>query len=117
MAAEKASSSWLSGTVHFEYFSNTEVSPQAADKPFIVKLARSGAVFEVPAGQTILGVLLQAGFDVVYNCGEGTCGTCIVPLFEGDADHRDIVLTDQEKSNGIVICCSRAKTPAITIYI
>ncbi len=45
----------------------------------------------------------------------GTCGTCRTKLLEGEADHRDLVLTENERSSQIMICVSRAKTPEITI--
>ncbi|WP_157791387.1 2Fe-2S iron-sulfur cluster-binding protein, partial [Yersinia pestis] len=39
------------------------------------------------------------------------CGTCETAILEGEADHRDRYLTDEEKKSqkSILICCSRAK--------
>ncbi|WP_157790632.1 2Fe-2S iron-sulfur cluster-binding protein, partial [Yersinia pestis] len=44
-------------------------------------------------------------------CREGICGTCETAILEGEADHRDRYLTDEEKKSqkSILICCSRAK--------
>lgn len=114
-AVGAAASHWPEGSVHFEHFTNEAAGPAEGDQPFTVTLARSGVSFEVPAGRSILSVLLENGFDVDFSCEEGTCGTCITRLVEGEADHRDTVLTEGERDGSIVICCSRARTPSITI--
>lgn len=114
-AVREAASQWPAGTVHFEYFSNDGAGPLAGDRPFTVRLARSGQTIEIAEGQTILDALLAAGMDVDYSCAEGTCGTCIVPLIEGEADHRDRVLLPFERETKIAICCSRAKSGLIAI--
>jgi ferredoxin len=55
-------------------------------------------------------VLREAGHDVDCACSEGACGTCITDVLEGDIDHRDSILTDEERSAGdcMCICVSRA---------
>lgn len=101
--------------LHFEHFSNEDAGPRSSDTPFTVVLARSGRELEVPADRTILQTLLDAGLDVDYSCSEGTCGTCITRLLDGEPDHRDRVLTADEKKESIAICCSRAKSSRLAI--
>lgn len=86
-------------------------APQEGDQSFLVRLARSGGEWNVPAGRTILDVLLEGGLDIDYSCSEGTCGTCITNVLEGEIEHRDTVLTEAERASGrsIAICCSRAR--------
>ena len=50
-------------------------------------------------------------------CEEGICGTCATVLLEGEPDHRDFVLDDDERARGefIMVCCSRAKTAMLTL--
>jgi ferredoxin len=36
------------------------------------------------------------------------CGTCRVGLLSGKADHRDEVLTDEQREREIQVCVSRA---------
>jgi phthalate 4,5-dioxygenase reductase component len=110
-----AASGWPQTTVHFEYFSNDNAGPRATDRPFTVRLARTDREIHVAGGQTILDALLSAGLDVDYSCTEGTCGTCIVAVVEGEVDHRDKVLLPSERASKIAICCSRAKSELITI--
>src|SRR6478736_8754000 len=105
---------WSSTAVHFEAFSEAETH-KADDKPFKVRLARSGAVLDVPTDKTILEVLREHGLDVPSSCETGTCGTCRTKLLAGEADHRDLVLADHERKDTIMICVSRARGGDITI--
>jgi len=105
---------WSSTAVHFEAFSDAETH-KATDKPFKVRLAKSGDVIEVPTTKTILEALREHGLDVPSSCETGTCGTCRTKLLAGTADHRDLVLADHERADQIMICVSRALTDEITI--
>ena len=105
---------WSSTAVHFEAFSEAETH-KPDDKPFKVRLAKSGKVIEVPVSKTILEVLREAGLEVPSSCETGTCGTCRTKLLAGEADHRDLVLADHERKDQIMICVSRARTDEITI--
>ena len=105
---------WSPTAVHFEAFSDAETH-KADDKPFKVKLARSGAVIEVPTDKTILEVLREHGLDVPSSCETGTCGTCRTKMLAGEADHRDLVLAEHERKDTIMICVSRARSDEITI--
>ncbi len=105
---------WSSAAVHFEAFSDADIH-KATDRPFKVRLARSGDMLEVPADKTILEVLREHGLDVPSSCETGTCGTCRTKLLAGQADHRDLVLAEPERADNIMICVSRARTDEITI--
>ncbi|MDR2153551.1 MAG: PDR/VanB family oxidoreductase [Burkholderiaceae bacterium] len=105
---------WSSGNVHFESFNEGgEVKPD--DKPFTVRLAQSGREFEVPVGKSILEAMREHGCDAPSSCESGTCGTCRTKLLEGQADHRDMVLLDDEKDAQIMICVSRAKSERLVL--
>jgi phthalate 4,5-dioxygenase reductase subunit len=105
---------WSSTAVHFEAFSEAETH-KADDKPFKVKLARSGAVLDVPTDRTILEALREHGLEVPSSCETGTCGTCRTKLLDGEADHRDLVLAEHERKDTIMICVSRARGGDLTI--
>jgi phthalate 4,5-dioxygenase reductase subunit len=106
---------WSPSAVHFESFADAAARATPDDKPFKVRLARSGAVVEVPVGTTILEALRANGHDAPSSCESGTCGTCRTRLLAGEADHRDLVLTEAEHANNIMLCVSRAKSPEIVI--
>jgi phthalate 4,5-dioxygenase reductase subunit len=105
---------WNTSSVHFEAFSEAEAH-KPNDRPFRVRLARSGAVLDVPANRTILETIRTAGYDAPSSCESGSCGTCKTGLLAGEPDHRDLVLGQNECGSHIMICVSRAKSDEITI--
>ena len=48
--------------------------------------------FEVGPTQTIVEVAKENGVEILTACEDGQCGTCIVKVLEGEADHRDRAL-------------------------
>ncbi len=87
------------------------------DAAFQVELAPSGTVLEVPADQTLLAVLEDAGADVISSCAEGTCGSCETKVLAGEIDHRDSVLSDSERAAGdcMMIRVSRCRGPKLVV--
>jgi phthalate 4,5-dioxygenase reductase component len=106
---------WAPTSIHFESFIDAAAAARPEDRPFSVVLARSGDRLEVPPGVSILDAMRSRGHDAPSSCESGTCGTCRTRLLGGEADHRDFVLMDDEKSGQIMICVSRALTPEIVI--
>ncbi|HEX6354130.1 PDR/VanB family oxidoreductase [Actinophytocola sp.] len=92
--------------LHLERFAPRPV----AGAPFEVELASSGNVLKVPADQSILSVLLDAGVPVLSSCQEGTCGTCETEVLSGTPEHHDSLLTEEERASGetMMICVSRS---------
>nr|WP_281376054.1 PDR/VanB family oxidoreductase [Halomonas cerina] len=95
--------------VHVEYFAAREGADTSGG--FTVELAQSGTQLFIPQGKTILDALLEEGYQPLYSCQEGICGTCEVKVLEGEPDHRDLVLSAQQKKNNncMMICCSGCK--------
>ncbi len=100
------------GTYHFEHFSTASsgLDPDT-EHAFEAELTDSGMVLNVAADATLLDAILAAGIDVACDCREGLCGSCEVEVLEGDIDHRDMVLTRNERkqSKRMMSCCSRAR--------
>jgi phthalate 4,5-dioxygenase reductase subunit len=105
---------WPDSAVHFEDFVGAS-APHADDKPFEVKLAKSGKSYQVPASVSILDTLRKNGHSLASSCESGTCGTCRTRFIEGEPDHRDLVLSEKEKKSEIMICVSRSKSPTLTL--
>jgi len=107
---------WGSDRVHFEYF-GAEPIDTSGDVPFQIKIASTGAVYDVPADKRIIDVLEAAGIFVPVSCQEGVCGTCLTRLLEGVPEHRDLYLTDDEHAanDQFTPCCSRAKSPMLVL--
>ena len=106
---------WSRSSIHFESFADAGASARPGDKPFAVVLARSGERIEVAPGVSILEAMRARGHEAPSSCEAGSCGTCRTALIAGVADHRDLVLMDEERDTQIMICVSRALTPEIAI--
>jgi ferredoxin-NADP reductase len=101
--------------MHYELFKAEQ--PGSPDRPFEVELKSSGQIVSVAAGQTIIQALEAAGLDVLYDCQRGDCGICQCGVLEGVPDHRDVILSDDEKASNKVmqICVSRAKSARLVL--
>jgi phthalate 4,5-dioxygenase reductase subunit len=107
---------WPDSAVHFEDFVGAS-APHADDRPFEVRLAKSNTAYDVAANVSILDTLRQHGHVLASSCESGTCGTCRCRFTEGEPNHRDLVLSDDEKRHDIMICVSRAKSSTLTLDI
>ena len=114
-AVRDMSGHWPASAVHFESFVDAAAAERPEDRPFTVVLARSGARIEVPPGRSILEAMRASGHDAPSSCESGTCGTCRTVLISGEPDHRDMVLTQEERASRIMICVSRARSAEIAI--
>ncbi len=105
---------WPGSTVHFESFGG-DTKPHADDQPFEVELGSDGRRFVVPVGKSILDTLRAEGVHIPSSCESGTCGSCKTRLLEGEADHRDLVLLEEEQADHIMVCVSRARSPRLVL--
>ncbi len=90
-----------------------------ANTPFQIDLAMSGLTTVVPADRTILDVLDDAGVITVSSCRDGICGTCEVGVVSGEVDHRDTVLTPEERAENesMMICVSRCTSGRLVLEL
>jgi vanillate O-demethylase ferredoxin subunit len=111
-AAQAAAAGWERERVHFEYFG---ADPSAAPAPRaaaagnaagggIVVLKRSGREVAVGSGQSVLEALREAGVDCLSSCEAGVCGTCELKYLEGEPEHNDHVLSDEDRRHSLMIC-------------
>ena len=102
--------------VHFEWFAAPDVD-HSQDQSFEIELARSGRVASVPPDRSILQVVRDCGVDAPSSCEAGVCGTCETRLLAGEADHRDLLLTEEERAQNasIMICVSRARSKRLVL--
>ncbi|MGS0891996.1 PDR/VanB family oxidoreductase [Burkholderia stagnalis] len=113
-------------SIHLERFAAEPVAPGAgadadgqagAADGFEVRLQRSGQTVRVAPDTSIVNALARIGIEVDTSCGEGVCGTCMVPVVDGEPDHRDHCLSKAERASNTVICCcvSRARSPVLVL--
>ncbi len=89
----------------------------SADQEFVVELAGQQRSLTVPVGQSILKTMRDAGISVPSSCEDGWCGTCETPVREGVIEHRDTVLSDDERDSGasMMVCVSRAQSDVLVL--
>ena len=101
--------------VHLEHFS----APTApvAEGGFVVELARSKLVVSIQPGQTILEALRARGVQVPSSCEQGVCGSCETRVLAGKPDHRDMLLSPEERGTNevMMICCSGSRSPVLVL--
>ncbi|WP_179023099.1 PDR/VanB family oxidoreductase [Streptomyces sp. IMTB 2501] len=104
------------GALRIERFRPKE-QRASMDREFEVVLARSGRTVPVPPDMSVLDAVRAAGVEVLYSCTEGTCGTCETDVLEGAPEHRDSVLTEEERAAGdtMMICVSRCRGARIVL--
>lgn len=117
-AVEGRCASWPSGSLHLERFS-PKPSDDSENVAFEVALARSGITITVPADRSIFDAVQDNGISVLGSCHEGVCGTCetVIIDLDGEVDHRDSVLNDEEKASNetMMVCVSRCRSGRITL--
>ncbi|MEO3763901.1 PDR/VanB family oxidoreductase [Streptomyces sp. B5E4] len=104
-------------TLHMERFQPRTAPREGTDHAFEVVLAHSGRTLTVPADASVLDTVRAAGVEVLYSCTEGTCGTCETDVLEGTPDHRDSLLSEEEREAGesMMICVSRCRGPRLVL--
>jgi ferredoxin-NADP reductase len=91
--------------------------PEIGGDPFEVELARSAKVLTVPADTRLIDIVRTVVPSVPFSCEEGYCGSCETGVLEGVPDHRDSILSPEEKSNNdcMMICVGRSLTPRLVL--
>jgi ferredoxin-NADP reductase len=117
LAAFEAACAGRSATrVHIERFSAPD-NVAATGGAFTVELSKSKRSIAVEAGQTLLQALQAAGVKVKTSCEQGVCGTCETRVIAGIPDHRDMILSDDEKATNetMMVCCGGSLSPTLVL--
>lgn len=102
---------------HLERFTPKERTDQGEDTRFEVVLQRSGLTLWVEPGVSVFDTMRNAGVSVLGSCLEGICGTCEQTVVEGEVDHRDSVLDEDEQASNecMMVCVSRSRSPRLVL--
>jgi ferredoxin len=116
-AVEQHCAGWPAGSLHLERFAAKAVGKPLRQTSFEVELARTGTTVVVPPDKNVLQVVEEAGVTVMSSCAEGTCGTCETDVLAGEVDHRDSILSAEERAanDTMMICVSRAACPRLVL--
>lgn len=89
-----------------------------SDAAVVLELAHSNSLIHVSPEQSLLNAVRDAGFNVSFDCCVGDCGSCAVKVLQGEAEHRDHVLSDEQKAQGYMcLCVSRAKGDKLVLAL
>jgi vanillate O-demethylase ferredoxin subunit len=107
---------WPDTQIHFEFF-KSEPTVKDDDGSFELEYRPTGLVIRVPADVTVAQALIDAGVDVPLSCEQGICGTCVMQVVDGDPDHRDVCLSDEDKDlkKMFTPCCSRSQSTRLVL--
>lgn len=107
---------WDSNQIKQELFT-VDTNKTAKPNAFDVVLKKTGKTIHVPKDRSMVDMLELEKVAVKYACLQGTCGTCVTEVLAGKVDHRDAVLTEEEKleNNKMCLCVSRANGKSITL--
>jgi vanillate O-demethylase ferredoxin subunit len=91
-----------------------------APEEFVVRLAdQDDREIVVRRNRTVLDALKDNGVDMMWDCLRGECGLCAVRVLavDGELDHRDVFLDEEEQQSGekLLTCVSRAVGGGIRI--
>jgi ferredoxin-NADP reductase len=117
-AVEERCTRGPAGSLHVERFAAKPHDSDAAPaSSFEVVLERSGLTLTVPPDRSILEICEEAGLDMPSSCHEGICGTCETAVLDGIPDHRDSVLSDEEREVGelMMLCVSRCRSARLVL--
>ncbi|MDF2822633.1 MAG: ferredoxin [Mycobacterium sp.] len=109
----------LLSSLRLERFQARQPADDVVDAEFEIELGCSGQVLSVPADRSVLDVLRDCGIDVISSCEEGICGSCEIPVRSGIPEHRDSILTDEERAVGdrMMVCVSRSRSARLCLDV
>ncbi|WP_433215916.1 2Fe-2S iron-sulfur cluster-binding protein [Microtetraspora malaysiensis] len=89
----------------------------AANTAFDVHLARTGCTVRVKEDQRLIEAVREAVPGLSYDCEKGYCGACETRVLAGTPEHRDSLLTPEERESGrtMMICVGRAASPKLVL--
>lgn len=100
-----------------ESFAPLEKDVNDSSPGFHVVLKKRGSRIYVPPEKSILEAIRDSGVELQSSCESGLCGTCRVSYESGRVDHRDLVLSDEERKTTILVCCSRSLSEELVLEI
>jgi tetrachlorobenzoquinone reductase len=117
-AFEAATKSIPEANRHLERFSaDAKEASEGALSEYEAVLTKSGMTLRITPEKSLLDTLLDAGVNVEFSCMEGICGSCRVAVQEGLPDHRDHVLTEEERTRNdtVLVCCCGSRTQRLVL--
>lgn len=118
MQAVRQAGAGCAERMHFEWFAPPQQPEETAGGAgFDLVLRRSERTLRVGEDQSILEALEEAGIEAPFSCRAGICRSCETAICAGSADHRDLVLSEEERAGNasLLICVSRARSATLEL--
>ena len=102
--------------LRFETFGS---SGRFARQAFDVEVRDLGRRVHVAEDQSMLEALRDAGIAVISDCMRGECGLCMVDVIfvDGELDHRDVFLSDEQRSEQKQMCACVSRVAGSRVVI
>jgi ferredoxin-NADP reductase/DMSO/TMAO reductase YedYZ heme-binding membrane subunit len=83
----------------------------------VMNLKKSKRQVVAAADESLLDALVRDGVPILGSCKKGLCGTCEVRVLDGQPEHLDSIMDDEEKDALHIMypCVSRSRTPELTL--
>ena len=103
--------------VHSESFLPPALGETLPDVAFELEIEGTDKRTTVAAGRSVLQALEELDVFVPSGCLVGVCGSCVTTVVEGELEHRDAVLTEQERVAGdaMAVCVSRCRSGRLVL--
>jgi len=110
-AAEAAG--WPASQVHTEHFGGA----QTGGTPFEAVLQKTGIRVKVGEDESLLEAIERMGVNAPCLCRGGACGVCVLPVLDGEPEHRDHYLSAAERASQKLVmpCVSRARSTHLVL--
>ena len=85
---------------------------------YSVRIESTGHVFQVEAGESVLGAALRQSIALPYGCRGGACGACKGQLLEGTISYPDGLpegLSEEDHNKGFALFCQAVATSDLLI--
>ncbi|WP_190814532.1 PDR/VanB family oxidoreductase [Saccharopolyspora pogona] len=111
-AIADATSDFDPARVRCESFTGVTTEPgEKLGDVFDAWLVLSKRVIRVPEDESLLQAVLRENVPVDYSCEGGACGSCVLEVVDGEIDHRDLCLSEDERKEVMTSCVSRGRGP------
>ncbi len=97
-------------SLHLErFFASRAMVPTEQNHGFDVELRRTGTELHIASNESILARVREVLPGQPWSCEEGVCGSCETTVLDGEIDHRDEILDEDERAanDTMFICVSR----------
>lgn len=104
--------------VRLERFSaSSKPKDEIASEEFEVVLSKTNATLTVDPETRLIDAVRTLVPSVPFSCEEGYCGSCETVVLEGIPDHRDTILSPEERAanESMMICVGRSKTKRLVL--